>query len=292
MIRTIKHYFQRPYPYDPDIKRKCRIILGFGLFIVAFILIFNLDESEGVDNIFIVMGIGLIIVLTMTINWIILPKLVPGLFREDNWNVIKEVVFHLWNFFTIGLANLLYANWGGYYQINLSTLIMALTRSVLIGILPVTFLVLLNHNRLLKKYLKSAKELNNSLQSDSLQPEDEKILNQPIILSSENEKDRIQLELGNLLFIKSIENYVEVFWTNTKGIQKMLLRSSLKRIEKKLNSYSSTFRCHRTYIVNIKNIERITGNSQGYRLIIKGVEDSVPVSRRYSKSFRKLFIHP
>lgn len=288
MLQKSTKILSQPFPYDLDIKRKCWIILGIGLFIVIFVRISGLADREGINNIFIISGFGLITILVLTINWIILPLLMPRFFHEDKWNVIKEIFFHMWNIFLIGLVNLLYANWGGYYPITISAFVQAQTTTVLIGIFPVTFIVMLKQIWLLKKYMKSASALNDALQSTDFLSEMEKNLNQPITLSSESGRDRIEIRLGDLLFVKSVENYVEVYWDAAQGIQKNLLRSSLKRIEEDLNSYSSVFRCHRTYLINMKNIDRITGNSQGYRLVLKGIEDSIPVSRSYSKTLRAL----
>ena len=126
-----------------------------------------------------------------------------------------------------------------------------------------------------------------TIQSDRLNPENKDILKQPISLSSDSGRDSIKINLTNLLLVKSVENYVEIYSKSAQGIQKELLRSSLKRIEDKLKFYSSIFHCHRTYLVNMKHIDQITGNSQGYKLTIKGFEDSIPVSRSYSKTFRE-----
>ena len=288
MFQYIKAIFRQPFPYDLDIKYKCWIILGIGLFIVIFVWVSGLAEREGIDNIFIISGFGLITILVLTINWIILPALIPRFFHEDNWNVIKEIFFHMWNIFLIGLVNLLYGIWGGYYPFTVSTFVLAQTRTVLIGFFPFTFIFMLKQIWLLKKYMKSANVLNDAIQSKGFLSEKEKNVNQPISLSSESGRDEIQIRLGDLLLVKSVDNYVEVYWDDAQGIRRNLLRSSLKRIEEDLKSYSSIFRCHRTYLVNMKNIERITGNSQGYRLVLKGIEDSIPVARSYSKTLRAL----
>lgn len=288
MIQKIIKYLQQPYPFDPAIKVQSKIILGVGVFVVVFIKLFNLDDAAGIDNIFIVLGFGLITMFIMTINRIFLPLLIPRFFHEDNWYLKKEILFHMWIIFLIGLGFLLYGNIGGYLRINLSTFIRAQISTVTVGIFPVTFIVLVKQIRLLKKYANSAIELNKTIKEHDSQSGNEEILNQPISLSSESGRDRIQIRLNNLLLVKSVENYVEVYWDADQGIKKNLLRSSLKKIEEDLKSYSSIFRCHRTYLVNLKNIDRITGNSQGYRLVFKGIEDSIPVSRSYSKDLREL----
>jgi len=292
MLSRIKNYLIQPYPHDPEIKRKWIVVLGIGLFVVIFIRFFGLADREGVSNILIILGFGVITVLFMTLNWIILPLLIPRLFHEDKWNVAKEIIFHVWNVFLIGLGNLLFANIGGYYQINLASIIQAQVTTLMVGIFPVTFIVMFKQNRLLKKYVNGARELNDTIQSDRLNPENKDILKQPISLSSESGRDPIQINLKNLLLVKSVNNYVEVYWESSQGIQKDLLRSSLKRIEDNLKFYSSIFRCHRTYLVNMKHIDQIKGNSQGYKLTIKGFENTIPVARTYSKAFREFVTQP
>lgn len=289
-MQGIKKFLKQPYPHDPDIKRKWITIFGFGFFVVIFILVFNLNDREGVFSTFIILGFGLITIFLMTINWIILPLSIPRWFQEESWNVAKEISFHLWNIFLIGLGNLLYAYIGDYYEITLSTIFKAQITTLAVGIFPVTFLVLLRQNRLLKKYNNSASEFNRSIQSPGFLSEDKNILSQNISLSSAGGKDRIQMQLDNLLFVKSVDNYVEVYWDDGQGTQKELLRSSLQRIEDNLKSYSAIFRCHRTYLVNMKNIDRVLGNSQGYRLMIKGIGDPIPVSRSYKQTLKRLIV--
>ncbi len=282
-MKKLLKILKEPYPNDPDIKRKWKIIFGVGLFVVVFIKIFNLDDANGIDNMFIVMGFGLIAIFVITINRIILPLLIPQFFHEDNWYVLKEIFFHTWNIFLIGLGNLFYGYIGGYLKIDLSMFIRVQIVTIMIGIFPVTFIVLMKQIRLLKKNVNKAEELNKTLKSRDFGSKSEKSLEQLLSLSSESGRDIIQIQLGDLIFVKSVENYVEIYWVTAQGIQKGLLRSSLRRIEEDLNSYSSVFRCHRTYLVNMKNISRIIGNSQGYRLVLRDIEDSIPVSRSYSK---------
>ena len=61
-----------------------------------------------------------------------------------------------------------------------------------------------------------------------------------------------------------------------------MIRSSLKRLEEQL-PYPEMYRCHRTYIVQLRNVENVSGNSQGYRLHLKHLPHSIPVSRNAGK---------
>jgi DNA-binding LytR/AlgR family response regulator len=146
------------------------------------------------------------------------------------------------------------------------------------------------HYYLLKKYVESTKKINERIVSfENLRAEaTEKP--QKIVITSETGKEKIEINLKDLLFIKSTDNYVEVYRAGRDNIEIILLRSSLKQIEENLKSYPFLFRCHRTYLINVNNISKVTGNSQGYKLIFKGVEYPIPVSRSYSKILLQLIV--
>jgi DNA-binding LytR/AlgR family response regulator len=113
-----------------------------------------------------------------------------------------------------------------------------------------------------------------------------------VVLSAEGEKDKIEIRLSALILIKSIDNYVEIYAADEGRIQKRILRSSLKRIEQDLKDRPFLFKCHRAFLVNVRNIHRVAGNSQGYRLIFQGIEFEVPVSRNVSQDLFKLVTRP
>ena len=48
----------------------------------------------------------------------------------------------------------------------------------------------------------------------------------------------ISSTLNKLLFIKSVDNYIEVYWQDQQNIRTELLRSALKRTGKALKDYS------------------------------------------------------
>ncbi|MFQ5674627.1 MAG: LytTR family DNA-binding domain-containing protein [bacterium] len=70
--------------------------------------------------------------------------------------------------------------------------------------------------------------------------------------------------------------------------QYLLLRTSLNRVEKLLRKHPAIFRCHRTAIVNLRNVKSASGNSQGYQLKLKHIDQAVPVARSRVHSFRNV----
>ena len=77
---------------------------------------------------------------------------------------------------------------------------------------------------------------------------------------AENEKDSIELFAESLFYIESSDNYSTIFYEKAGKLQKELLRSSLTRLESQISS-ESIVRCHRSFIVNLDKVEKVTGNA-------------------------------
>jgi DNA-binding LytR/AlgR family response regulator len=58
-----------------------------------------------------------------------------------------------------------------------------------------------------------------------------------------------------------------------------MFRSTLKKMEGQLQAYPFFYRCHRAYIVNMNKVVHISGNAQGFKLHLAGLDDTIPVSR-------------
>ncbi len=64
---------------------------------------------------------------------------------------------------------------------------------------------------------------------------------------------------------------------------KPLLRSSLSRLEGQINR-PDIVRCHRSFVVNLDRVEKVTGNAQGYKLHLLDGQFQIPVARKYNDS--------
>ena len=62
-----------------------------------------------------------------------------------------------------------------------------------------------------------------------------------------------------------------------------IIRNTLKRTEDIIDPDSNFLRCHKSYIVNLSNLKKVTGNAQGYKLVFKYLDFKIPVSRNLSK---------
>ncbi|MDR2802193.1 MAG: LytTR family transcriptional regulator DNA-binding domain-containing protein, partial [Prevotellaceae bacterium] len=67
---------------------------------------------------------------------------------------------------------------------------------------------------------------------------------------------RLSVARENLLYIEAADNYVTVWYLNKGSLAKLLLRNSLKAIEKNM-AQTNVVRCHRSYMVNLEAVTLI-----------------------------------
>lgn len=105
-----------------------------------------------------------------------------------------------------------------------------------------------------------------------------------IAFESENGKNNLRIHPECLYFLKSSDNYVEVHYVVNDEVKKHLLRASLKQIEQGFTDSPHLIRCHRSYMVNPKNIRSIVQTSKMINLNMDYF--NVPVSKKYQSSFK------
>lgn len=77
---------------------------------------------------------------------------------------------------------------------------------------------------------------------------------------------KLSLSPENLYYIESDDNYIKVWYTDSKGeLKQYMLRCRLKTVEESFKG-SGLVRCHRKYIVNIKKVAMLRKESEGYVL--------------------------
>jgi len=95
-------------------------------------------------------------------------------------------------------------------------------------------------------------------------------------------REKLEINLRKLLYIEAQENYSNVVWTEGEKVQEKLLRVTLKNIEGQIED-TNVVRCHRSFIINTGVDFTILGNSNGYRLKSKLIQQTIPISRSLGK---------
>jgi hypothetical protein len=275
-------FLKKPYPFNDDLRHNAKIIFFISIGVLIFILFFQPIDFSLLSNneiFYLVTGIGASTFLVLSLNLIILPSLFPQLFKQKSWNIKKEILWNIWILFTITASDFLfYTKLLGVLDLSLSTIVQI----ILLGVLPVSVLIIINQDRLLRSHINSAKKLFEKIK-DNKQIE-EKL----VFFESDYKKDSLSVKIGSLLFIRSANNYIEVFSKNGDTVSHQMTRCSISKAEATLQDFNFIYRCHRTFIVNINHIEKIEGNSQGYKLFFKDVDFPILVSQKYINEFKRL----
>ncbi|WP_343634001.1 LytTR family DNA-binding domain-containing protein [Fluviicola sp.] len=108
-----------------------------------------------------------------------------------------------------------------------------------------------------------------------------------MILIGENKHEVLKLEKADLLFVKAVENYVEIcFIDEYRKVISLTFRQTLSNVYEQLPFLE---RCHRSYLVNAGNIREITGNSQGAKISFMTSDKEIPLSKTYYKQVKADF---
>ncbi len=291
----MRDLFRKPYRSPHSGMGGMRLALLFGAFVFLFLFFFRPFSLPGASTgLFLVaLGYGLVCTATMAVLNVLVPALAAGFFNEARWTVGREIMWVLVNLALIGLANLLYSTALGFIDLNMSGLLRFEAYTFLLGAIPVTMLVLANEARLARRYRQGSEQLNRAVPHRAVGSQGPVALPGPeVTIPSENGKEDVHLSLDALLFIRSSGNYMEVHH-GIATVQKRLVRGSLKRVEEALAEHPRVLRCHKSHIVNLDRVVRVSGNAQGFRLHFAASGETVPVSRSLNSGLAELLAaHP
>ena len=274
-------FLNKPYPFNDDLKHNTKIIFFISLGVFMFLFLFQplqIDALATREKYFLVIGLGIVTFLSLSLNLLILPSLFPRILKGTSWNVKKEIFWDLWILFTVSVGYFLYYKALGIMEFGFNMIITL----ILIAIVPTSVLIVLNRHRLLRSHLKLANELNIKLQ------ENKSIPDKLVHFISDYQKDNLSIKVSLILFIRSANNYIEVFWKEDKEVKSHMVRCSLTKAEEILKDDKFIFKCHRSNMVNINYIDKIEGSTQGYRLYFEKVDFPVPVSKNYVLKLKEL----
>jgi len=106
-----------------------------------------------------------------------------------------------------------------------------------------------------------------------------------ITLFDNNGVMKFSINPGNLYFIESDDNYIQVWYTDSSGeLKKYMLRCRLKTVEDSFAD-SDLVRCHRKYIINIRKVRVLTSERDGYEIELESDSTPrIPVSKTYEQA--------
>jgi hypothetical protein len=267
--------FNKPYPFNDDLKHNSKIIFFISAGVLAFLMLFqpfDIGLLPTRDMYYLIIGFGVITFLSMSFYLLFLPSLFPKNYFSAKWNVKKEIFWNLWITFTILTAYFFYSKFLGVLKFDFYMVI----KLILTAIIPISALILINQNRMFRSRGKTVATEDKILKDNILEQGD------MVHFVSDYQKDSLAIKVSLLLFIRSANNYIEVFWKEGDAVKNQMVRCSMSYAEDLLKENKFIVKCHRSYIVNINYIDRFEGNLQGYKLYFEKIDFPIPVSKNFA----------
>lgn len=140
----------------------------------------------------------------------------------------------------------------------------------------------LEETRLLNEQLKKMQqEVTESKESENAQVVDStsaSVSSSSITLTG-NTNDSVTLQIEDLLYIEAVGNYVKVCHLLDGQVRTDMLRVTSKQMEDVLHDYPMIVRCHRAFLVNLRQVDQVVSHSGSMQLLMRHNHDSLPVSR-------------
>lgn len=314
--------FHKPFPLNTWRWYSQRGI-GFGLFVFLFLFLFKpfyLHLYGPIQLLYTAATYGVITgMVIFTGGWIFMKWMVPRI-PEEKWTLGKQIAWNMLLMICIALLNTWVTQLLHQVSLPLWWYFSMLKWVLMLGIFPVVITELLSYNHYLRRNIRNASELSQMVQQ--IPPAtDQKFVNpvrhslkllrpyndlsgagyhtagiekstgfpnHSLVLTGENQGDRLNITGNSLLAVQALDNYVNVYWEQNGELQTSMLRNTLTNIAGQLNGASYVYRSHRGWLVNTKKVTKVEGNAQGLRLFVSLMPQLIPVSRANIAGYRKL----
>lgn len=291
----MRHLLSRPYRWNSSVRYHFRVALLFGAFVFIFLLTFMPFglHAAGSELAMLAFGYGAVCTGIMWLLNVGVPRLSPSWFREASWNVGKQLLWTTANVGLVALGNALYTVGMGLAPLSIATVLNFTFFTMAVGLFPIALSIILNENRLNREYSRRSASMNKELEAQTEAQPLATATETTLIIPAEASVDDLELEFEALVFIRSADNYIEVYHIVREQVERTVLRGSLKAVEEQLASDPRFLRCHKSHLVDLRKVEHVSGNAQGLRLHLRGVSEPVPVSRQLTTVVRdRLAVRP
>ncbi len=107
-----------------------------------------------------------------------------------------------------------------------------------------------------------------------------------VVVNSTLKKESFSVLPEDIVYIKSEDNYVNIYYIEEEELQKKVIRNTLSSLHKQLNHL---IKVHRSYLINPIFIISIEGNAQKGSIHLKYIEEKLPVSKTYFDAVKLCF---
>lgn len=179
-------------------------------------------------------------------------------------NIILLTVF-IWLFYGLQIKE----------HLTFNLLIEVALNIVIVSIPPAIIAFLLSEQMIYAQYIEKFTSEDGNKSDKNDEPDFK------LIIATDNVSETIEIAKSKFICVEANDNYSAVYYEKNGKIQKDLYRITLKKIETSLIIHEEFIRCHKSYIVNVNHLEKITGNSQKYKMKLMNLDFEIPISRNF-----------
>ncbi len=277
-LSGIVTFLYSKYPSPKSAGQSLKLPLANSFAVFLFFLVykpFGLGRQEIYPLVLISFGFAATAFVVIAANALLLFRIIKNLFRQHEWRTYHQVLWLSWQITTVAGAILFYVHTVGQVPITPLNFLRAQTFTLLFAIIPISFGFLSYRNRILEQHSRDRRTAVVHLRGNGSAPND------VVVLQNESGTSETKVPIDALLYVCSADNYVEIWWRKDNRLERALLRNTLRGVQQAVASHPTLVRCHKSYIVNIKNLVSLEGNSMGGKLVLDGVDKKIPVSRRH-----------
>lgn len=280
--QKIKSLLRQPLALETGMLAKYRQALFFGVFVFLFLFLFQPFglQQTGPDLLRITLGYGVVCFLVMIFLNILVIRLFPRYFDEENWTLGRDIFWNLVNILTIGFFNLVFSSRIGISSITPTSILYLEFYTLLVAIFPVSLAIIWKEKLLRTRHEKASREMTGMT---TQLPASGTLIHVP----SENQGEAFDIPPDALVFLQSAENYIEIYFTDREQTKKAVIRYTLKQLTQDWEEHRFLFRCHKSFLINTRRITEVTGNAQGLRVRLLGTDRVIPVSRQLTSELKK-----
>jgi len=279
-LKNLNKILNRPFPIIQSTKEKIISAVVFGAFIFLFLAIFQpfgLNNFEG-NKLLYFGGYGFITTFVILFNVFIIMNLFKEFFSYEKWNLWKSFVQNSLMIIPIAILNWIYFIYADNTPDLDYSFLTFIFMTIAVGFFPSVLFVYYLEQKLRMKNLQLSEKVNRQLTLNSADN------SKTVELNFVSQNSSIKISINDFLCIKSMGNYVTLFFMNDQKLRKEIIRTTMKKIEENFLNHEKIIRCHKSYFVNMNKVKTTSGNARALYLHVEGLDFPVPVSRKFSKT--------
>ncbi len=292
-------FLNRPYPFSFTPSIRIKQIVPIGICVFIFMVLYKPFGGDAFSAAFMISCAAFAALLTT----VIIPLVFPKHFNENKWTLKRNLVWVVWMNIIFLIIMFFGSNiyvifrYNNFHDFTFENFLWWFYIQIVFGIPLGIIINLVNQYYLLKKHHKIAVNINNTVEKEKLEPvqtslghDNQKRFPNNGLSPLEFEIDKfnkVTFAVDDLIYVEALGNYINIAYYNQEN-KKITIRETISNVEQKIGASELIYKPHRSYLVNLQNIENVTGDSQGLKIHLKGSEKIIPVSRNKIKEFRAL----